>query len=266
MSVDLGLGDKVAIVTGAGSRASGIGNGRAAAVRLAEAGARVALVDVAVENVDETRELVEARGGECLVVAADVSDRGGCEATVQSVVDRWGRVDVLVNNVGVAGPLGTAVDVDLDAWDECLRINVTSMMLMSRFAIPHMRQAGGGSIVNMSSVAGLRGGHPRIAYSTTKGAVNAFTKAMAIHHAAEGIRVNAVAPGYAYTPMVYADGVSDEYRELRRLAAPLGTEGTGWDVGDAVLFLASEHARWITGVVLPVDAGLTSTIQLRPAS
>ena len=140
------------------------------------------------------------------------------------------------------------------------------MMLMSRFAIPHMRRAGGGSIVNMSSVAGLRGGHPRVAYSATKGAVNGLTRAMAIHHAPDGIRVNAVAPGYAYTPMVYAEGSSDDLREIRRLAAPLSTEGTGWDVGDAVLFLASARARWITGVVLPVDAGLTATIQLRPSA
>lgn len=209
---DFGLTGKVAIVTGAGSRAPGIGNGRAAAVRLAEAGARVALVDLAVEHVDETRELIEARGGECLVVAADVSDAGGCETTVQSVADSWGRVDVLVNNVGIAGPLGTVVDVDLDAWAQCLRVNITTMMLMSRFAIPQMRKAGGGSIVNMSSVAGLKGGHPRIAYSTTKGAVNSLTQAMAIHHAAEGIRVNAVAPGFAYTPMVYAEGLAEEVR------------------------------------------------------
>jgi NAD(P)-dependent dehydrogenase (short-subunit alcohol dehydrogenase family) len=259
---DFGLSGKVAIVTGAGSRASGIGNGRAAAVRLAEAGARVALVDIASENMDETRELIEARGGECLVLAADVSEAAGCERTVRAVVDAWERVDVLVNNVGIGGPLGTVVDVDLDAWDECLRINVTSMMLMSRVAIPHMRAAGG-AIVNMSSVAGLKGGHPRIAYSTTKGAVNALTQAMAVHHAADGIRVNAVAPGFAYTPMVYGPGLSDEDRELRRLAAPLGTEGTGWDVGDAVLFLAGARARWITGVVLPVDAGLTATYARR---
>jgi NAD(P)-dependent dehydrogenase (short-subunit alcohol dehydrogenase family) len=260
---DFGLTGKVAIVTGAGSPASGIGNGRAAAVRLAEAGARVALVDVADENMHETRELIEARGGDCLVLAADVSDADGSEETVQSVVASWGRVDVLVNNVGIGGPVGTVADVDLDAWDECLRVNITSMMLMSRFAIPQMRRAGGGSIVNMSSVAGLRGGHPRIAYSTTKGAVNGLTQAMAIHHAAERIRVNAVAPGFAYTPMVYADGLREEDREWRRLAAPLGTEGTGWDVGDAVLFLAGSRARWITGVVLPVDAGLTATYARR---
>ena len=260
---DFGLTEKVAIVTGAGSRASGIGNGRAAAIRLAQAGARVVLVDVAAENMEETRELVETAGGECLVVAADVSAAGGAEETVQSAVERWGRVDVLVNNVGTAEPLGTVVDVDLDAWDRAFRINVTSMMLMSRFAIPRMQEAGGGSIVNVSSVAGMRGGHSRIAYPTTKGAVNSLTQAMAIHHAAAGIRVNAVAPGFAYTPMVYAQGLRDEDREWRRLAAPLQTEGTGWDVGDAILFLASAHARWITGVVLPVDAGLTATYARR---
>jgi NAD(P)-dependent dehydrogenase (short-subunit alcohol dehydrogenase family) len=259
-----GLSGQVAVVTGAGSRASGIGNGRAAAVRLAEAGARVALVDAAAENITETRELIEERGGECLVLAADVTDPDACATTIQAVIDAWGRLDVLVNNVGIAGPGGTVVDLDLDAWEQCLRVNVTSMMLMCRFAIPQMRAAGGGSIVNMSSVFGLRGGAPLVAYSTTKGAVNSLTQTMATQHAADGIRVNAVAPGLVYTPMVSAQGLSDEKdRELRRLAAPLEVEGTGWDVGDAVLFLASARARWITGIVLPVDAGLTATLHMR---
>lgn len=253
---ELGLGGKVAIVTGAGSRASGIGNGRAAAVLLADAGARVALVDSVAENMDETRKLIEDRGGECVVIAADVSEPADCASTVRSVVDRWGRLDVLVNNVGIAGPSGTVVDVDLEAWDQCLRINVTSMMLMSRFAIPPMREAGRGSIVNMASIAGIAGGVPLTAYSTTKGAVISLTKTMAFQHGPEGIRVNAVAPGFVYTPMVYAQGLSEHDRERRKLAAPLQVEGSGWDVGQAVLFLASAQSRWITGVTLPVDAGL----------
>lgn len=261
---DFGLSGKVALVTGAGSRASGVGNGRAAAVRLAEAGARVALVDAVAENIAETRELIEERGGECLVLPADVSDANGCAGVVAAAVAEWGRLDVLVNNVGIAGPAGTVLDIDLDAWEQCLRVNVTSMVLMCRAVIPEMRKVGDGAIVNMSSVAGLRGGTPLLAYATSKGAINSLTQTMATQHAADGIRVNAVAPGFVYTPMVYAQGLSDEDRELRRLAAPLATEGTGWDVGDAVLFLASAHARWITGVILPVDAGLTVTLNMRP--
>jgi NAD(P)-dependent dehydrogenase (short-subunit alcohol dehydrogenase family) len=257
---DFGLEGKVAIVTGGGSRASGIGNGRASAVLLAEAGARVVTVDSVPENMHETAEMIAKRGGESLAVTADVSDVGGCGSVVQRAIDAWGRVDVLVNNVGIAGPAGSAVDVDLEAWDRCLRINLTSMLLMARFTIPHMRVCGGGSIINMSSAAGLRGGHPYIAYSTSKAAIVGLTKAMAASHGSEGIRVNAVAPGFAYTPMVDAQGLSEEVRERRRLAAPLGTEGTGWDVGETVLFLASPRSRWITGVILPVDAGLTSTL------
>ncbi|MDF2707630.1 MAG: oxidoreductase [Nonomuraea muscovyensis] len=254
------LDGKVAIVTGGGSLAAGIGNGRAAAVRLAESGARVVIVDVADRNMAETQELIAERGGECLCVRGDVSLPDDCAAIVRRAVETWGRVDVLVNNVGVAGPPGTAVDVDLDAWDACLRVNVTSMMLMSRFAIPRMRAVGGGSIVNLSSAAGLVGGHPSLAYSTAKGAIVNLTRSMAAAHGPDGIRVNAVAPGYMYTPNVYAQGLSEDDRERRRLAAPLRTEGTGWDVGEAVLFLAGGRSRWITGVVLPVDAGLTSAL------
>jgi NAD(P)-dependent dehydrogenase (short-subunit alcohol dehydrogenase family) len=251
-----GIEGKVAIVTGAGSQASGIGNGRAAAVLLAQSGARVALVDAVEENIAETTELIEERGGQCFALTGDVSDPEACAAIVEAVVDRYGTVGVLVNNVGIIGPPGTVVDLDLEGWERCLRVNVNSMMLMSRFAIPHMREAGGGAIVNMSSVAGLVGGLPMLAYATSKGAVNSLTKTMAFQHGHEGIRVNAVAPGFVYTPMVRA--LSDEDREKRRLAAPLKTEGTGWDVGRAVVYLASDEARWITGVILTVDGGLVA--------
>jgi NAD(P)-dependent dehydrogenase (short-subunit alcohol dehydrogenase family) len=260
MTVDFNLAGKVAIVTGAGSRASGIGNGKAAAVLLADAGARVVAVDSAAENMEETQKLIAERGGECITVIADVTDPAACATAVDRAVDAWGPLDILVNNVGIAGPAGTVVDVDLEAWDQCLHINLTSMVVMSRAAIPSMRGTGGGSIINMSSVLGLFGGHPAVAYSTTKAAIIGLTKSMAGHHGHEGIRVNALAPGYVYTPMVYSQGVDQAAREQRRLATPMQTEGTGWDVGEAVLFLASPRSRWITGVVLPVDAGLTATL------
>lgn len=257
---DLGLDGKVAIVTGAGSMAPGIGNGRAAAVLLAASGTRVTIVDSSADNLKETEELITQRGGRYHPVVADVSEPDDCAAIVGQTVDTWGRLDVLVNNVGIAGPSGTVVDVDLDAWDRCIRVNLTSMVLMSRFSIPEMRRLGAGSIINMSSVLGLRGGHPAIGYPTTKAAIIGLTRTMAIHHGPEGIRVNAVAPGFVYTPMVYAQGLSDADRERRRLAAPLRSEGTGWDTGQAVLFLASPRSGWITGTVLPVDAGLTASI------
>jgi NAD(P)-dependent dehydrogenase (short-subunit alcohol dehydrogenase family) len=253
------LAGKVAIVTGAGSRGEGIGNGRAAAVLLARRGARVALLDRQEEWARETARLI-GDAGECVVIACDVSRADDCDAAVAQVADRWGRVDILVNNVGVTGPAGTAVDVDLAAWDEGLRVNVTSMMLMSRYCIPLMRMAGGGAIVNVASVAGLVGGHHSLLYPTSKGAVINMTRAMAAQHGAEGIRVNCVAPGMVYTPMVATRGMSEEMRDARRRRSLLQTEGTGWDVGHAVAFLASDEARWITGVVLPVDAGASATV------
>lgn len=259
------LAGKVAIISGAGSRASGIGNGRAAAVLLAEAGMKVALVDAVAENLPETRELVEKAGAECLVLTADVSDAQAVEHTVGTVVDAWGGVDVLFNNVGIVGPSGSVVDVDLEAWDRCFDINVTSMLLMSRFCIPSMRERGGGSIINTSSIAGVLGGHPSVIYSATKGAVTNLTRAMAATHGPENIRVNSLVPGFLHTPMVYGQGLSEEDRIRRRNVAPLGVggvEGTGWDVGEAVLFLASERSRFITGADIPVDGGLTAVIPM----
>ena len=253
------LEGRVAIITGAGSIESGIGNGRAAAVLLARAGARVALLDIVEASLAETAALIADEGGESVSVVCDVSERSSCEAAVATVVDRWGRLDVLVNNVGIVGPAGSVETIDLDGWDRCLRVNLTSMLLMSRYAIPALRAAGGGSIVNMSSVAGMVGGIPLVGYSTTKAAINGLTKTMATQHGPDGIRVNALAPGFVFTPLITAAGLSDEDRERRRLAAPLQTEGTGWDVGEAVLFLASPRSRWITGTIIPVDAGLTAT-------
>lgn len=259
------LKGKVAIISGAGSRASGIGNGRAAAVLLAQAGMKVALVDAAAENLVETRELIEDCGGESLSFTADVSRADDCESVVAGVADEWGGVDVLFNNVGIVGPSGSVVDVDLDAWDRCFDINVTSMVLMSRFSVPHMRRRGGGSIINTSSIAGVLGAHPSIIYSATKGAVTNLTRAMAAMHGPENIRVNALVPGFLHTPMVYSQGLSEEDRVRRRNVAPLGVggiEGSGWDVGEAVLFLASDRSRFISGINLPVDGGLTAVIPM----
>jgi NAD(P)-dependent dehydrogenase (short-subunit alcohol dehydrogenase family) len=259
------LAGKVAIISGAGSRASGIGNGRAAAVLLAEAGMKVALVDAVAENLTETQQLVEKAGAECLALTADVSDAQAVESAVRSVLDTWGGVDVLFNNVGIVGPSGSVVDVDLEAWDRCFDINVTSMLLMSRYCIPSMRERGGGSIINTSSIAGVLGGHPSVIYSATKGAVTNLTRAMAAMHGPEGIRVNSLVPGFLHTPMVYSQGLSEEDRVRRRNVAPLGVggvEGSGWDVGEAVLFLASERSRFITGADIPVDGGLTAVIPM----
>jgi NAD(P)-dependent dehydrogenase (short-subunit alcohol dehydrogenase family) len=254
------LAGKVAIVTGAGSRVpGGIGNGRATAVLFAREGARVALVDTVKEWVDETQHMIGAERGEAFQILADVADPRAARSIVQQVVDKWGKLDILVNNVGINGPRGTALDVDPEGWDRAMRVNVTSMMLMAKYAIPEMvKNDGGGAIVNLGSVAGLVSGNPNLMYTASKGAVIQMTRAMAAHHAAQGIRVNCVCPGMVYTPMVYAGGMGPEQREARRKRSLLQTEGTGWDIGYAILFLASDEARWITGVVLPVDAGATA--------
>ena len=248
---------KVAIVTGAGSRAEGIGNGRATAVLLAREGARVLLVDQHADAAERTLAMIKSEGGEAAVFPADVTRAADCRAMVDEAVRRWGRLDVLDNNVGIGGR-GTVVEVEEAEWEQVMRVNVTGMMLASKHAIPAMAAGGGGAIVNISSISALR---PRglTAYSASKGAVIALTRAMAVDHASQGIRVNCIAPGPVYTPMVYAAGMSDELRERRRRASPLGIEGTGWDVGYAALFLASDEARYITGVVLPVDGGVILT-------
>jgi len=249
------LEGKVAIVTGAGSQLDeGVGNGRAAAVLMAREGARVLLVDRKREAAEATLAMIRAEGGEAAAFEADVTQDADCRAMVEAAVSRWGRLDILDNNVGIGGP-GTVVSVDEEAWDRVMRVNVKGMMLASKHAVPAMAASGGGAIVNISSIAAMRP-HGLTPYATSKGAVIALTQAMAGDHARDGIRVNCVAPGPVYTPMVYAAGMSDEQRERRRNSSLLKIEGSGWDIGYAVLFLASDEARYITGVVLPVDGGV----------
>ncbi|RVT91777.1 SDR family oxidoreductase [Rhodovarius crocodyli] len=254
-AAEASLAGRVALVTGAGSRGPGIGNGRAAAILLARAGARVGLIDSQADWAEATRRMIEAEGGQAAVLECDVTRDASCRDVVAATLSRWGRVDILVNNVGVGGPPGSAVDLDLEGWDQAMRVNVTAMMLMARHAIPPMRELGRGAIVNIASVAGLMGGHPSLLYPASKGAVVGMTRAMAAHHGPEGIRVNCVAPGMVYTPMVSANGMSAEKRALRRARSLLTTEGNGWDVGHAVRYLASDEARFITGTILSVDGG-----------
>lgn len=261
---ETGLKGKVAIVTGAGSRGEGIGNGRAAAILLAREGASVALLDSTRAWAEATKRMIDQDGGTSLVVTADVADQASCAAAVKAAVDAWGRVDVLVNNVGIGGPAGNAVDVDMAGWDAAMRINVSSMVLMAKFAIPEMRRQRGGAIINVASIDGLRGGNPNIFYAASKGAVVNMTRAMATHHGPEGIRVNCIAPGYVYTPMVSVNGMEPELREARRKNNLLQTEGSGWDVGKNVVYLASDLASWVTGVILSVDGGSMAGITGSP--
>lgn len=259
------LRGKVALVTGAGCFGEGIGNGRAISIMLADEGCNVICLDRDIAWATKTAEMANAVPGRGLAVATygDVTSSKDCAAAVQLALDRFGRLDILVNNVGIAGASGTAVDVDLEQWAKGLEVNVSSMVVMTKHAVPAMERNFGevkGSIVNMGSVAGLKGGTPHLLYPTSKGAVVNMTRAMAAHHAESGIRVNCVCPGMLYTPMMYAGGMSEEARAARKARSLLGTEGNGWDCAAAVVFLSSNHARFITGAILPVDAGTTAAV------
>ena len=247
------LEGKVAIVTGAGSSGEGVGNGKAAAVVFAREGAMVLLVDMTIARAEETLALIDDEGGDASVFQADVTDSDECTAMVEAAVKRYGRLDILDNNVGVS-QRGSVLDVSDETWDRVININLKSMILASRAAIPRMIEGGGGSIINISSIAGLRA-HSSTPYTTTKAAVIGLTLSMAADHGRDNVRVNAIAPGFVYTPLV-APRMNAELRAHRRDSAPLGTEGNAWDVAYAALYLASDEARWVTGVVLPVDAGL----------
>ncbi len=255
MPFGFGLENKVAIVTGAGAATDGIGNGRAAALLLARAGAAVVCVDRKGPRADATAQQIREMGGQSITVEADVTSPIDAQRIVRSALEEFGRVDILDNNVGI-GSRGSVVEESQSNWDRVMNINVTSMFQMAKAVIPAMIEAGGGSIINISSISALR---PRglTAYSTSKGAVIALTQAMAVDHGAEGIRVNCICPGPVYTPMVSAGGMTETARDNRKKATLLNIEGTGWDIGNTVLFLASDLSRYMTGQILTVDGGVT---------
>ena len=253
---DPGLAGKVAIVTGGGAAGEGIGNGRAACLLLARAGCAVLVVDRNGALAETTAAMITAEGGKARAFAADVTQAAQCRAMVASALEHFGRLDFLDNNVGI-GSRGSVVDLPESEWRRVMQVNVETMFLASKYAIPAMiESAKGGAIVNVSSISALR---PRglTAYTASKGAVIALTRAMAVDHGPQGIRVNCVAPGPVYTPMVYAGGMSEQARAQRAKSSALGIEGSGWDVGHAVRFLLSDHARYITGQTLVVDGGVT---------
>src|SRR4030081_25749 len=253
---DSGLTDRVAIVSGGGAAGDGIGNGRAAAILLARAGTKVLVADLDLRLAERTVEMIQAEGGTAAAQSGDTTNESDCKRLVDAAVDRWGRLDFLDNNVGIGSP-GSVVDEKAEEYPRGMQINVEPMFLLSKYAIPAMiKTAGRGSIVNISSISALR---PRglTTSTTSKAAVIGLTQAMAVDHGRDNIRVNCICPGPMYTPMVYAhgNGMSDAARAQRVNASVLKTEGTGWDVGQAVKFLLSDHARYITGPVLVVDGG-----------
>jgi NAD(P)-dependent dehydrogenase (short-subunit alcohol dehydrogenase family) len=255
--------DKVVLVCGAGASGPGWGNGKAAAVLYAREGAKVFAVDRVLSAARETRDLIAAEGGVCEVFEADVSVHAEVRALTQACVARFGRLDVLHNNVGIV-ETGGVVEASEESWNRVIANNQTSVFLTCKEAIPHMLRQGQGVIVNIGSVAGLRWiGFPYIAYSAAKAAMIAMTRDIALQYAGQGIRANCIVPGLLNTPLVrgaltgtYGGDVEDMIAQRDRLS-PTGRMGDAWDVAWASVFLASDESRYITGTHLVIDGGLS---------
>jgi len=257
------LAGKVAIVTGAGSRGEGIGNGKAASVLFAREGASVVCADNVAARAAETVDMITSEGGTASVFECDVAHRDGCQALDAAAMQRYGRLDILQNNVGIPSNQGLA-EITEDAWDNVMGVNVRSMVLMAQAVVPHMERLGSGVIINISSIAGMRAYPARsTAYTTSKAAVIGLTMALAGQLGGERIRVNCIAPGQVFTPLI-AERIDDVGRERRATSGLIKDEGSAWDIGWAAVYLASDEARWVTGHVLTVDAGITVTIPGNP--
>ena len=261
------LKDKVAIVVGAGqSPGETIGNGRGTAILFAREGAKVMLVDNRLESAQETLSMIEDEGGIALVCQADVTREDQCRHIVDRCMETWNRIDVLHNNVGIGERGKGFLELAEADWQRFMDINLKSMFLTCQKVLPQMIEQGSGVIINISSIASVTS-TDALAYKTTKAGVNALTHGLALQAAPHGVRVNAILPGLMETPMaiegrVRAYGMArEEVVNLRNRQVPLkGGMGTGWDVAHAALFLASEDAKFITGVLLPVDGGQSARI------
>lgn len=260
------LAKKVAIVVGGGQQpGETMGNGRATAVRFAQEGATVLVLDAHEDWAQETVAMIEAEGGSGSAVAADITDEAACAAAAAACVDRYGRIDILHNNVGRSRGDRETTAMPLPMWEELVAMNLTGMFLMCKHVLPVMREQKAGAIINISSTSSLAA-RQTVTYKTTKGAVNTLTQHMAFENAAYGIRVNAILPGLMDTPMAIERRAAERgvdrqvVRDERDAQVPMGAMGTAWDVANAALFLASDEAAYITGVILPVDGGLLSKI------
>lgn len=257
------LAGKVAIVTGAASRGEGVGNGAATATAIlfAREGAKVVLVNRDLARGEALEAQIRAEGGEAAAFAADVTLEDAAEAMAAFAVERYGRLDILHNNIGFGSP-GTPETLTLAEWNRVFEGNLTSAFMAAKACLPRMKAGGGGAVNNVSSTAGaigLSGTAGGLAYATAKAGMHGFTLSIAADYALYGIRANTLVVGTVFTPLVAHLG--EDGRERRRKAVPLETEGTGWDVAYAAVFLASDEARWITGVALPIDGGFLGVRQ-----
>jgi NAD(P)-dependent dehydrogenase (short-subunit alcohol dehydrogenase family) len=265
--MDKRLQGKVAIVTGAGQTPGDtIGNGRAISLLFARAGAKVMLVDLRLQSAQETKSMIDQEGGESLAFAADVTQSDDCRRMAEKCVETHGRIDILVNNVGVGGEDQGPVKLKEEVWDRIFAVNLKSMFLTCKYVLPFMEKQESGSIVNISSAAAVAA-VSMLAYKTSKAGVNALTHSIAMKYAKKGIRANAIMPGLMNTPMAI-EGISehrgvkkDDLIKARNSMVPLkGGMGSGWDTAYAALFLASDEGKFITGVILPVDGGQCAKI------
>jgi NAD(P)-dependent dehydrogenase (short-subunit alcohol dehydrogenase family) len=259
------LEGKVAIVVGAGSTpGESMGNGRATAILFAREGAAVMLVDRDAASAAVTKDMIDAEGGTARVFEGDVTRAEVCERMVTACVDAYGRIDILHNNVGI-GALGGPVDLAEEKWDRIIDTNLKSVFLTCKYVLPHMERQGSGAIINISSVGAVRfsAAYPLAAYSASKSGVNALTRSIAMQYATKGIRANAIMPGLIHTPMAVDAPAArygidkEQYVRRRDASVPMKRMGEAWDVAYAALFLACDEAKYITGVVLPVDGGLS---------
>jgi len=259
------LEGKIAVVIGAGqSPGEGIGNGRATVLRFAQEGARILAVDRDLGSAEESAVMAREAGGDCVAYGADVTREATLAAAMQEALARWGRIDILHNNVGVsiAGGDTPLEELTEEAFDRVSAVNLRGTIMACKHAVPVMRQQRSGAIVNISSVAAFENTYPLVAYKATKAAMVAFTQQLALQNAPYGIRANCILPGLMDTPMAVDTRARASNRSRAEIAAerdakvPLrGKMGTGWDVANAALFLASDEANFITGVALPVDGG-----------
>ena len=254
------LKNKVALIIGAGGSGLGLSNSKAAAVLFAREGARVIAVDIDAEALKETSSAILEEGGQCETVVADATSSAEIAQAVRVSVERCGRIDILHNNVG-RPIMGDPVDLSEADWQRAIELNLSSAFLACKHVLPIMRSQAAGAIVNVSSLASIQvNAYPYFGYLAAKAGLNQFTRALAVYYGPHGIRANAVLPGVMDTPLIYREiagqhANSEELRAKRNAASPMGRMGEPWDVAYAALFLASDEAKYITGVCLPVDGG-----------